>query len=299
MTQNEVVVTLDGRPRPATVLERGADRTLVRFRDAGGFREEWVPNRDVVAVEAGPDRTRLVKLLGLAAVGVLGLALLLYPGGSDKRLADALPTQTPSATPSASASATPSPTAGTTTTQAVLFGDSFAAGRGLAPGQPTAMAVAAKLLGWQATVLGGDGTGFTTGGRRGGQPYVTRLATLATGPDLLLLQGGASDTDASPEQLTRAADDLLDSLKRRFPSTKVVLLGPIAMEQPPDGQLVRVDGTLRAVAKAHDLTYLSPIALHWITSANAEGLTAATGFYPNGAGHAYLGHKIADALRAL
>jgi lysophospholipase L1-like esterase len=297
VSENEVVVTLDGRPRPATVLERGPERTLVRFRDAGTFRELWVPHADVVEVESSADRSKLYKLVVLGVLGAVGLALLLVPGGSDRRLSDVLPkaTLTPTATASATASATPPAVA----FHAVLFGDSFVSGRGLAKGQPTAVQLAAKELGWEAEVLGGDGTGFTTGGRRGGQPYAVRLRAVTTAPSLLLLQGGASDTGATPEQLTAAANAVLVDLARRFPTTRVVLLGPIAMEQPPDGQLVRVDATLRAVAKARKVSYLDPIALHWITAANGPGFTAATGFYPNAAGHASLGHQLAVALRSL
>ncbi len=297
MSENEVVVTLDGRPRPATVLERGPELSLVRFRDAGAFREQWVPHADVVEVEGGNDRGTRVKLVGLVALGAVGLALLLVPGGSDRRLSEVLPkaTTTPTATPTVTATATPPAVA----FHPVLFGDSFVSGRGLAKGRPTAVQVAARELGWTAEVLGGDGTGFTTGGRRGGEPYAVRLRALTTAPSLLVLQGGASDTGATPEQLTTAANAVLADLARRFPNTRVVLFGPIAMEQPPDGQLVRVDATLRAVAKARQVSYLDPIALHWITAANARGFTATTGYYPNAAGHAYLGHQLAAALRPL
>lgn len=300
MTENEVVVTIDGRPRPATVVERGPERTLVRFRDAGSYREEWVSNADLVAVEPGRDRSTLYKLLGLVVLGALGLSLLLIDtGGSNKPLSEVLPTATTSAT----ATSTPSPASTTSppaaVRRAVFFGDSFVAGRGLQKGQLTAVQVAAKQLGWDATLLPGDGSGFTTGGTRGSHPYSARLKALTTAPTVLVLQGGAADTSASAAALTAAADAVLKDLATRFPSTRVVMLGPVAMEQPQDGQLVRVDGTLREVAAAHHVTYLDPIALRWINPSNAPGFTAATGFYPNAAGHAFLGHKIAAALAAL
>lgn len=295
MIENEVVVTLDGRPRPATVVERGPEQTLVRFRDAGTFRELWVPNSDVVTVEAGSDRSTLYRLVGLAVVGVLGLALLLIDtGGSDKPLSEVL---APSSSPSPSPAPSTSPVA--TTVQAVFFGDSFVAGKGLQQGQLTAVQVAAKQLGWDATFLAGDGSAFTTGGKRGSQPYALRLRALTTAPAVLVLQGGASDTGAAPEALASAAAAVLKDLAARFPATTVVMLGPVAMEQPPDGQLVRVDATLRAVAQARKLRYLDPIREHWITPENSGGYTASSGFYPNAAGHAYLGGKIAQALRHL
>ncbi|MGZ6804478.1 MAG: hypothetical protein ACXVFU_15645, partial [Nocardioidaceae bacterium] len=81
--------------------------------------------------------------------------------------------------------------------------------------------------------------------------------------------------------------------------TRVVVVGPVAMEQPPDGQLVRVDGTLRAVATAHHVAYVDPIAQHWVSPAAAPSLTAPAGYYPNAAGHALLGKRLAAALEAL
>jgi acyl-CoA thioesterase-1 len=304
VSQPEIVVTIDGRPRPAVVVDTDGDRTLVRFRDAGGHREQWVPSASVVPVEPSRERPPLLKLAGLLAVGAVGLSLVLYNGGSDTRLADLRPTPTPTAAPTTGPTAaatgapvaTPSAGAAPKAFTAVLFGDSFLAGRGLAKGQPNAAQVAAKALGWAVDIRGGDGTGYTTGGTRGGKPYAQRLAELRTAPDLLLLQGGASDTGATPEALTAAADQVVAAVQRRFPMTRIVLMGPVAMEQPADGQLVRVDGTLRAVAAAHKLSYLDPIAQHWVPTATAPSLTAATGFYPNAAGHRLLGAALAAAL---
>lgn len=300
MAADEVVITVDGRPRPAQVVATDGDRTQVRYRDAGGWVEEWVPTAAVLPVEQSRSAPPWLKLAGLGVLGVLGLVLVLYPGGND-RLADKVVTPTATSTPSASPTPTPSPTAvAAKPVTAVLFGDSFVSGRGVPPGTPTALQVAARRLGWKAVLRGGDGTGYTTGGKRGGTPYAARLAREVTSaPDVLVLQGGASDTGASPEQLTAAATAVVRDLKRRFPTTKLVMLGPVAMEQPPDGQLVRVAGTLKAVARREKVPFVDPIALRWITAANHGGYTAATGFYPNAAGHAYLGQRLAAELARL
>jgi hypothetical protein len=45
------------------------------------------------------------------------------------------------------------------------------------------------------------------------------------------------------------------------------------------------------------VAFVDPIAAAWITAANASGFTAATGFYPNMAGHAFLAGKLKAALR--
>ncbi|MGZ6827304.1 MAG: SGNH/GDSL hydrolase family protein, partial [Mycobacteriales bacterium] len=239
------------------------------------------------------ERPHVLKLVGLALLAVVGLVLVLYPRGSDRRLADVTPTPSPS-TASPAPTATPSPT-GPPVTRAVVLGDSLSAGKGSPAGTPTATRLALKALGWDAQLLAVPGSGFTTGPTS----FATRLAAVTAVPDVLVLQGGSSDTDATPEQLTAAAGSLLDQLARRFPHARVVVIGPVAMEQPPDGQLVRVDGTLRAVATAHHVAYVDPIAQHWVSAAAAPSLTAPAGYYPNAAGHALLGRRLVAALKAL
>ena len=291
MAGEEVVVTLDGLPRPATVVDRHADRVLVRFRQAGGYEERWVPAGTVVPVEEPPARPPLGKLIGGAVIALLGLLLLLYPSGSDQPLLSDQPTPTPTPTQQPTPTGTPTPAVA----QAVLFGDALTAGRGNAPKTPTVLEVAARRLGWRYTTRALAKTGFTT------EPsYADRLAVELTGvPDVLVVQGGASDTGASEAALTRAAGTTLAGLQRRLPRTTLVLVGPVAMEQPPDQSLVRVDRVLRAVALQRGITYVSPIALGWVTAANVEGYLSATGFYPNAAGHAYLGARLAGVLRSV
>ena len=92
----EVVVRIDGLPRPATVVERGGTDVLVRYRHAGEYVDKWVPAADVGDVEPGASLP-VAKLVGLVALAVLGLLLLLWPGGSDRPLIEDRPTPTPTA----------------------------------------------------------------------------------------------------------------------------------------------------------------------------------------------------------
>ena len=291
MSEQEVVVSLDGLPRPASVVRRDGGQVLVRFRQGGDFEERWVPAADVLEVEPTP-RLPKAKVIGLGVLGVLGLVLVLWPGGSNKPLVSSDATPTPTASPSAvPTGAAPSPLPSSTT--ALLFGDSFAAGRGSPSGTPTALEVAARALGWRSAVRAQQGTGFTTSPSYGER--LAREVTLA--PDVLLLEGGASDTDASTEQLTRAAVSVVRSLRTRFPDTHIVLMGPVAMERPTDQGLVRVGRALKAVAAAEHVDYVDP--LPWITADNAQAYLSTGGFYPNAKGHAYLGARLATSLRAL
>lgn len=94
MEEHEVVVRVDGLPRPATLLERQGEQARVRFRHAGGYVERWVPASELVEVETGP-RPPYLKVVGLAVLALLGLVLLLWPGGSNRPLVGPTPTVTP------------------------------------------------------------------------------------------------------------------------------------------------------------------------------------------------------------
>ncbi len=300
MSTLEVIVTIDGVPRPAVVVAVDGDRTQVRFRDAGGFREEWLPSSQVLSVEAPGSRPPYLKLVGLVVLAAVGLVLVLYPG-SDKRLSDVAapqPTPTASPTPAPTATALPratAPAAPAAVVRAAVLGDSFSAGKGNASGTLTALQLATRALRWTTTLQNVKGSGFTTLTNS----VASRLATVPTAPTVLVLQAGASDTAASPAQLTSAAGAVLDTVRRRFPSTRVIVVGPVAMEQPADGQLVRVNRTLAAVAKARKVAFVDPIASGWITPANAGRLTSSTGFYPNAKGHAFLAERLEAALAKL
>ncbi len=283
---DEVVVTLEGRPRPATVVARRGDQVEVRYRQGGGYEQRWVPASSAVAVEdGGAKRPPVGKVVGGALVALFGLVLVLWPHGSDRPLLESLPTPTP--TPSAA----PTPTVRPTT--AVLFGDSFTAGKNTPRGTRTALEVAARELRWPYAVKAQPGTGWTTT-----PSYADRLAREVTSPpSVLVLQGGASDTGASAAQLRAAVTRTVTALRTRFPTTTLVLVGPVAMEQPPDAGLVRVDRTLAATAAALKVPYVDP--LPWVTATNAPQYLSPQGFYPNPAGHAYLGAQLAHALQAL
>ncbi len=300
----EVVVTVDGVPRPAVVVQVDGERSQVRYRAAGGFTDAWVATRDLVPVEPGTARPPVLKLATLALLAVAGLFLLLHPGGSDTRLADLTVTPTPTASPTATATplatAVPTRAAAPRPVQAVLIGDALSAGKGNPVGTVTALQLAGTQLRWQTGVLALSGSGFTTGGPAGARPFGVRFAEqVRRAPDVVILQGGSSDTAASAAQLTTAATSALVQIQRRFPATKVVLVGPVAMEQPADGQLVRVSRVLAAVAKARHIAFVDPIGSGWITAANAPGYTASTGYYPNARGHAYLARRFAEVLPAL
>jgi hypothetical protein len=94
----EVVVRVGDLPRPATVVRREPGRVLVRYRQSGGYAEQWVAEPDVLPVE--PTRRLPVgKLLAGVVLAALGLLLVLWPHGSDKPLLPSGPSPTSSATP--------------------------------------------------------------------------------------------------------------------------------------------------------------------------------------------------------
>ena len=292
MSGSEVVVTLDGLPRPAELLQRDGDQVLVRYRHAGGWQERWVPATAVLEVEQSRTTPPPWKLVGLGVLGLLGLVLLLWPGGSNKPLLSDTPS--PSPTPTATATPTPSASPRPTVVTALLLGDSLTAGRGNPPRTATALQVAARQLGWQTTTLAREGVGFTT------TPSLAALMlTSSASPRVVLVQAGAADTEVAAGQLRAAATATLQQARRRFPRAVVILVGPVAMGQPVDPSLVRVNTVLGAVAATQHVPYVNVIGSRWITAANTGRYVSAGSYYPDAEGHAFLGAHLAQVLRGL
>lgn len=133
----------------------------------------------------------------------------------------------------------------------VVLGDSYAAGDWLDDRtQGWAYAVAAD-------VAGVGMTGYTNGGYCGDASFSDRLdAVTALHPQTLIIQGGLNDSDASPVNIERAANDLLDGVEGIH---TVVLVGPT--NAPAKENLVKVDEALAAAAEDHQREYIS--ALGW------------------------------------
>jgi lysophospholipase L1-like esterase len=185
--------------------------------------------------------------------------------------------------------------------RALFFGDSLMNGTGTHPTRPVMARVAARVLGWDVTVDGFGGTGYTTGGGRG-RPYRDRLAKpglLSTPYDVVLVEGGTNDKAADLATMHARATETVQYLRSRLPTATIVLMGPF---NPPgrryDARRVSIDAVLQTVAVEQSLPYVSPIGRHWTKGQGARFLCA-DGLHPSAYGYGLMGDRLAAALRSI
>ena len=235
-------------------------------------------------------------LLALLAVAVLGGAVAVLHKDRSVRGAGLSAPLPP--LPTASAGAGP--------ITAVFFGDSIVAGANTTSSDKTFTAVASAELGWQQSPFGYPGSGFTTpGSYQGGKTYLQRAEGLhGYTSNVIVVEGGLNDSAADAQTLRAAIEVFLGRVRELVPSATVVLMGPWSPTDKTITSSVRTDQTMKALAKEQGLPYVSPISERWITgtyptSGNAKVFISSDGFYPNDAGHAYFGHRLAQDLKRL
>jgi lysophospholipase L1-like esterase len=188
----------------------------------------------------------------------------------------------------------------------MVLGDSYSAGFPGVRAEETFAADAARRLRWQLISAGREGTGFVAPGRID-KPFGTLFAEQLAwrpAPDMIVVTGGHNDWRHSFELVKSAARRLLTEIKRRWPGTTVVLMGPLwGSDPPPKGLQVR-----DALAEAADelrVAFIDPLAEQWITGdihsgiGNAPAYIRGDGTHPNAAGNRYLADRFVAALRKL
>ncbi|MET9341552.1 SGNH/GDSL hydrolase family protein [Nonomuraea sp. NPDC003804] len=185
-----------------------------------------------------------------------------------------------------------------TTPVMMVVGDSFTVGSGPVHPWETYATEAARRLGWQPVVAGAGGTGFVNPGRVGrsfAQSFTAELAWRPA-PDVLIISGGHNDHRWAASSVRRAAARLVGSVKAVWPSTRIVMIGPIWIDRAPrKAYLVR--DALADVAGREQVTFLDPLRQRWISGDRADVLLP-DGVHPTLEGHDRLAQWLVNALRA-
>lgn len=179
------------------------------------------------------------------------------------------------------------------------LGDSWAAGLHADPSR-TFVRVAAAKLNWIVRVDAVSGTGYLTATSKG-RPYPDRAAHVPAEviADVVLIQGGSNDQGRSSDALAAAAGVTVARLLRRFPRATVVLLGPGPDPEPVTVAQRAVDTTLQDAAARVGVRYISMLQADWIPAGSADRVLSPVNHHPTVAGHAYLGARLASALREI
>src|SRR5262245_36004318 len=111
----------------------------------------------------------------------------------------------------------------------MILGDSYTTGAYDVQPESTYAAETSALVGWQVVIGGHSGTGFVAPGRIGktfamlfDQQFAWRPA-----PDMLIVSGGHNDWPHPSPLAGAAAHQLLSRIKQHWPSTKLVMVGPL------------------------------------------------------------------------
>lgn len=187
-------------------------------------------------------------------------------------------------------------------TKTVIFGDSWTRGTGADVLEHGYAYLTGQTLGWDNRVMGVGGTGYVNPGPDNAGTFGQRIAALPEDrfARLVIMQGSINDTTQDVAQVEPAALAAVDAMRAKFPSAQVVILGPAPNTTLPTGELVSVDRSLRKVATAKGLPYISPVGERWIGPGNfATVIDRKQASHPSTAGHQYLAGKTVAALKAL
>ncbi|MFC4013428.1 SGNH/GDSL hydrolase family protein [Nonomuraea purpurea] len=174
----------------------------------------------------------------------------------------------------------------------MFVGDSFTVGSGPVPRWRTYASLTARLLGWQPVIAGASGTGFVNRGRVGRtfqQSFEEELAWRPA-PDLLVISGGHNDRSGSAEHVGQAAANLVRQARERWPGARIVLVGPIWLDEPPR-RAYGVRDALAEAASREGVPFLDPLRRRWPPDALLPD-----GVHPTAAGHERLAAWLAREL---
>ncbi|MBC6460361.1 SGNH/GDSL hydrolase family protein [Actinomadura sp. HBU206391] len=195
---------------------------------------------------------------------------------------------------------------GATAPVVMILGDSYTAGIPGTPPTATYAADVARTLGWQIIIAGYRGTGFVAPGRIGKTFPMLFDEELAwrPAPDMVIVAGGHNDWPHDPQLVTASARQLLTKIRQQWPSTRLLLTGPM-WGGDPRREALRVRDALKGVASELQVPFIDPLQEKWITgnvrrrTGTARTYIRRDGVHPNAAGNRYFADRFVTDLRRL
>ncbi|RIX28142.1 SGNH/GDSL hydrolase family protein [Amnibacterium setariae] len=189
--------------------------------------------------------------------------------------------------------------AGVVSRELFVLGDSWAAGLYADPAAALGQ-IASARLGWDAAVDAVSGTGYVNGAAtKAAYPDRARALPLDVRATIAVVQGGSNDKASTARDVADGAHETLAVLRERLPAARLVLLGPGPDPLPVTADQRAVDRVLHRVAGQEGVPYVSILRQRWIAPERADLLLDPGTHHPTVVGQAYLGHRLAAALRRL
>lgn len=186
----------------------------------------------------------------------------------------------------------------------LIVGDSFTAGLNATAAEKRWASIAAQTLGWEATIDGVSGTGFTNGVAEDGTPgadFTSRILAQAQRDveyDAVVLQGGLNDALAEPATEAKNVRAAVGAAQRAWPDAHVLVFGPTA--PGPTVEYRAILAAIRESASDAGAIFIDTDEPRpWINTGNADLFDSGDGVHPNDSGHAYLAARFVAAIEAL
>jgi acyl-CoA thioesterase-1 len=190
---------------------------------------------------------------------------------------------------------------------AVLIGDSQTFGSGGISGDQTWVQKAFSSLGYRLVVNAVGGIGYVSGTAKDpnypdaldrGKWSLPKPILPSTGSPLIVVQGGGNDAriGSSNAVILANAARLLDGLRKRYPESKIVLIGVLGKGVTQSPRRAQVDELLADFAKSRGLLYVS--VADWVSRFGMEK-NLLDGVHLDATGHRVIGEVLRDRLRDL
>jgi lysophospholipase L1-like esterase len=211
--------------------------------------------------------------------------------GGDTSAAD--PTRPAVSVPAPEAKVLVGPGRGAT---AVFLGDSYTSGwHGAGIGSRGWPRIVDGARGWKTINLAVPGTGFLNPGWTD-QPIGSLVGrAVKAHPDVIVLAGGHNDSRWSVAATARAADAVIDRLRRAEPEAVLVIVAPIWANGSPPRRCLDLRDHLRRKAAAVGAVFVDPLADRWFAG-SSHRLIGPDGIHPTYAGHRFIADRVLEAL---
>ncbi|MFS1302908.1 SGNH/GDSL hydrolase family protein [Streptosporangium longisporum] len=181
----------------------------------------------------------------------------------------------------------------------MVIGDSFTVGSGPVRGWNGYAARVARELGWQLVTAGAAGTGYVNPGRVGRtfQRSFEEELSWRPAPDLVIVSGGRNDRRIGAARIENAAVRLVGSIRRRWPHTGIVMVGPIWVAKAPPWAY-RIREAVAIAAERLEVPFLDPLdVLDTHGRGWGRGAVLPDGVHPTLLGHLRLSRWMIAELR--
>jgi len=188
---------------------------------------------------------------------------------------------------------------------ALVVGDSFAAGSGVKDPNAAYPELLAKATGMRVELDAEGGTGFINRGPGAQDGSTSRLvdrldSTASRFPDvgLVIVDAGRNDLDSSVDALAAAASDYLLRARRHWPHAELVVIIPTFIGAQQREGYERLQRQFGEAADRVGATVIDPVTDRWYDGGPTSGLLDSDNVHPNAQGHALIAESLERSLRS-